>query len=109
MNTRAWRDAVERALSDAGKNRAWLARELGASRSTITRLLAGEHHASTEIDRICELLDISRPPPKTQHLMIAEIEWVLGVLGEGKADEVRKDLVDLANAKIQREKVSPED
>lgn len=65
--TPAWKDAVLAALDQRGHNRAWLARELGVTRSLVTKLFAVEKDgsmvqtSSALVPRICELLQLQPP------------------------------------------------
>jgi len=65
--TPAWKATVLSRLKDRGRNRSWLAQQLGVGRGHITQLFAttpeGEmvRVASELVPKICELLDL--PPP----------------------------------------------
>lgn len=65
--TPAWKRAVLLALKARGKNKAWLASQLGVGRGHITQLFKVDDEgnmvrvSSEYVPRICELLDLPTP------------------------------------------------
>ncbi len=56
-----WRARVTERLTELGKNPAWLARESGCPKSTLSELLDGTRHTTTYLPEIHEALGF--PPP----------------------------------------------
>jgi hypothetical protein len=58
--TPSWKRSVEEWLTANGKDRAWLAREIGVEASTVKRLLE-EQQSSSLVPRIAEVTGLPRP------------------------------------------------
>ncbi len=56
-----WRTRVLERLSELGETPAWLARESGCPKSTLSELLSGLRHTTTYLPEIHEVLGF--PPP----------------------------------------------
>lgn len=60
--TRAWQLRIDEELESLGKNRVWLARELGVTPGSVTYMLRDGTSSSRLVESVCEVLKV--PPPE---------------------------------------------
>lgn len=65
LMTARWKSSVDKWLSDNGKDRAWLADQLGVEQSTVKRMLE-EQNTSALVETVCTLTGLPIPMVELQ-------------------------------------------
>jgi hypothetical protein len=91
--TDEWKEKVNQWLRDNGKDRQWLAAQLGVSAATVKRTIdkegPGVSRASSLVPRICEITGLALPLYPIQNHRDAELFELFQELDEPDKESVR--------------------
>lgn len=98
--TTAWKETVERRLVELGKDKAWLAGELGVHKATVGRML-GTQQTSSLVPQVVTLLGIALPLAEIQSMEESEDIQDMRALEPEDREQVRALIKRLARDRGQ--------